>query len=189
MSREITSKIAMDILQVTRGSISNYIKRGELKPIRAEGRTNIFLYDDIVALKEIVEKGKQSAGMSSICNTNKADEFELLEQPSADLNEIGQGFINQLVHDMKELDIYSEFFSIQIMETAINYQLYKQFQKRFLLTMKRDDLNAQKEFYKNFQDGLKSIGMTPQAKKQLKGDDKGQQELSIIGDAFKLMAG
>ncbi len=165
MSNLINSDQARTILKISRMSLARYIKSDKLKVSGVKGRSNLFLLDDILELEQTVKEGKKLAGKEN----NRHESGKEIKQtaPSAELDEVGNEIIAQIVEDMKALNVEHENFSIQIHETALNYQLYKHYQSLYLRIIDKEYRAAFTTFYKAYNDGLKSLGLTPQAKKQL----------------------
>jgi len=176
-----------DFLNISPRSLANYISNGKLPVAEVQGRANMFLPSVVVDLQSTVEDGKAQRGLSE-GSQGKGERHasDDVTTPSPELNEVGNTIIDQIILDMQELGIDHKNFSIQIHETALNYQYYKHYQTTFIKTTTKDFLTFSNTFYKNYNDGLKTLGLTPSDLAKLKGAKKGggQSEMDFLDDVL-----
>ena len=155
----MTAKEAAAALNCSVRTLSNYVAKGELTSSK-KGRNTIYDPVEIATLSKTITKEKQKNGKSpQVLKNNKPFAY--------DIAEVGTSYMDTCRLQMQELDTYQTAFEVILYDLGLNYQLYRDYLD---LSRESGDMEAAKlanMYYKNVEGMQKSLGLTPQAMKQL----------------------
>lgn len=161
-------------------TLNNYYKRGELTRT-TEGRKTIYDAKEVVQLSNKINKEKQKNGREpQVIKNNKPFGY--------DIAEVGKEYIMICRQQMKDLELYHEADDILLYDLGLQYQLYRDY-----LDASRDEANFEMAklsnmHYKNVENLMKQLGLTPQARKMLGVNSSKSKEKDMFDNLKDFLA-